>query len=104
MNYLIVGPIRLRVSRKHLAPWGYALLEIGGLSFFSQTSGGDVVLASYHPRRSSTWFWSAQVIKAAPGSKPHRAATRRGQWNDYHWLPFGRQLVIARQDYHLRRA
>lgn len=102
MNYLSFGPIRLRVSRRGLAPWGYERLGIGGLRMFSRDSGGGLVLASYHPRRSSTWHWSISVKKRE--GRPSRSRQRHGQWHDYYWLPFGRQLIVGRQDYHKRRA
>jgi hypothetical protein len=99
-NYLIIGPVRLRLSRKHLAPWGYPFLKIGGLDFLSRMNTGDLVLASYHPDWSITWRWSASIGKRQ-GKRPwiDRAKIRRGQWHDYYRLPFGRQLCISQQAY-----
>jgi hypothetical protein len=45
-NYLILGPVRIRLSRKHLAPWGYPFLKVGGLSVLSRMNTGDLVRAS----------------------------------------------------------
>lgn len=98
MNYLTFGPIRLRISRRGLAPWGYARLEIGGLSLLSRDSGGGLMLASYHPRRSKTWHWVVSIKKRDGGT--HRSKLRYGQWHDYYALPFGRQLIVGQQDYH----
>lgn len=104
-NYLTLGPVRLRISRKHLAPWGYAILQIGGMSFFSRTSSGDLFIAGYHPRRSTTWHWSVILCKrrGKPVDWINRAPRRRGQWHDYYWLPFGKQIIVSHQDYHLER-
>jgi len=74
------------------------MITIGGVKLFSRDSGGDIVLASYHPRRSSTWHWS--VVLSRRDGKPHRAARRNGQWHDYYWLPFGLQLIVSQQDWH----
>lgn len=98
-NYLIMGPVRIRLSRKHLAPWGYPLLKIGGLDFLSRMNTGDLVLASYHPDWSLTWRWSASIRKRQGRSWIERAKIRRGQWHDYYRLPFGRQLCISQQAY-----
>lgn len=78
-----------------------------GLRFFSRASDGNLVLVSYHPRRSSTWYWSVAL-----SHKPFHdiawasvtpAEYRKGQWHNYYRLPFGRTLIISRQDYHLER-
>lgn len=102
MNYLNIGPLSLRVSRKHLAPWGYELIRIGGLSLFDRTSAGDLMLAGYHPAKSNTWHWSVTITKARGGARRAAPQFRRNQWHDYYWLPSGRHLVIGRQDYHLQ--
>lgn len=95
---LSIGPIHLRLSRKGLSPWGYASLQIGGLSFGSRTSSGDMNLASYHPRRDGTWHWSVVLVKGA--AKSSRSERRKGQWHDYYSLPFGWHVIVSQQDYH----
>ena len=99
MNYLHLGPMRLRTSRKGLATWGYERLGIGGLSLLSRDSAGRLGLASYHPRRSKTWLW-AVTLERNPDALGHRAKNRHGQWHDYHKLPFGWLLCVSQQDYH----
>jgi hypothetical protein len=71
---------------------------IGGLSFFSRTSGGDLKIAGYHPRSCPTWHWSVVLIKSKGMAR--RAKHRRGQWHDYYWLPFGWRLIVSQQDWH----
>lgn len=100
-NYLSLGPVRLRISTKYLAPWGYERLAIGGLSLLSRTNGGDLILVAYHPRWCGTWHWSLCIRRGRPEHWVNRATSRRGQWHDYFWLPFGRELIVSRQDYHL---
>lgn len=128
---LKIGPVFIRGSRKHLAPWGFEAMRIGGLSLWSRDSGGDLVLASYHPRWSTTWFWSASISRRdsmmfsretiaidrqlyaegnpyAPKPTWKRHFCRltdqhQGQWHDYYRLPFGRVLRIGHQDYHIRQ-
>lgn len=101
MNYVTLGPVHLRISSKHIAPWGYARLMIGGLSFFSRTNSQEVMLASYQPK-GSTWHWSFYLAR---DKAPHRrwverSTLRRGQWHDYYRLPFKRVLIVSWQDYH----
>ena len=98
-NYLTIGAVRLRVSRRHLAPWGYARLAIGGLEFFSRMNTGDLIIASYHPSSSHTWLWSVSVARRRPGHDGwvRRATIRRGQWHDYYRLPFGWEVIVAQQ-------
>ncbi len=73
-----------------------------GFRLFSRDSGGGLVIASYHPQRSGTWFWSASLCKNPFGGS-YRDPVRRNQWHDYCALPFGYALRISRQDYHLER-
>lgn len=104
-NYLVMGPVRIRISTRHLAPWGYARLVIGGLDLLSRTNDGHLVLASYHPSWSHTWRWSAQVFKGTAGKRwINRSQHRRGQWHDYYRLPFGWQMMISQQNYMPKRA
>lgn len=63
MSYLTLGPIAIRYGSKGLAKWGYPRLEIGGLSFWSWTNGGDFSLAAYHPRSSLTWLWFVHITR-----------------------------------------
>lgn len=101
-NYIKLGPVSLRVSRKYLAPWGFALVQIGGLDVWSWHNDGSLGLASYHPRGSLCWHWSASIRKGALKQWAQRAKApfRKCQWHDYYWLPFGVHLGISRQDYH----
>lgn len=98
-NYLVLGPIRIRVSSKHLAPWGYARVAIGGLSLLSRANTGDLMLASYHPSWSHTWRWSVMLRRADGLAWVSRDKTRRGQWHDYYRLPFGWQILVSQQNY-----
>ncbi len=104
-NYLTLGPVRLRLSRKHLAPWGYEILGIGGLHFLSRMNTGDLVLASYHPQASHTWVWSVSIGKSGVNRGWVRRSTirGRGQWHDYYRLPFNREICISRQSYKAKR-
>jgi hypothetical protein len=115
-NFITLGPVSLRVGSKHLAPWGFPRIRIGGLSLWSWTNSGHFVPASYHPRSSITWIWSAWIYRreiafTAEGramlarlytegnpnvARPrwwHRfiipAVNRRGQWTHLVRLPFG---------------
>lgn len=125
---IVCGPVFIRLSRRNLAEWGFEAVRIGGLSLWSRTSGGDRMLASYHPRTSSTWHWSVSVAKGrtamwtedaqrgrrilwfagnpyAPRPRWwHRfvqhPAMHQGQWHTYIRLPFGRSIIISQQDYH----
>jgi hypothetical protein len=101
--YVRLGPVSIRVSRKYLAPWGFPLLRIGGLSLWDRDSGGRLMLAAYHPKGSPTWHWFVTIShgwtrRVWPKFDP--AERRQGQWSDYVLLPFGITLVIGRQDYH----
>jgi hypothetical protein len=100
-NYVTLGPVRIKVSNRHLASWGFECFGIGGLSFLSRTNSGDLVLASYHPQSSDTWHWSFSISKRS-SVRPwiDRSRKRCGQWHDYYWLPFGREIIVSQQDYH----
>lgn len=100
MSYLVLGPLRIRTSTRYLAKWGFPVIGIGGLDLFSRSNTGDLILASYHPRKCITWHWSVSIGKR--GGKCGRAAKRwrQNQWYDYYWLPFGYRLIVAQQDYH----
>lgn len=100
MSYLVLGPLRVRTSRKHLAAWGFPLIGIGGLDLFSRDNSGGFILASYHPRKCITWHWSVTIAKKNGRAGRAEKRWRRNQWHDRYWLPFGYQLVIAQQDYH----
>lgn len=63
MTHLTLGPVVIRYGSEHLAKWGYPRLQIGGLSFWSWTNGGDFSLAAYHPRSSLTWVWFIHIGK-----------------------------------------
>jgi hypothetical protein len=102
-NYLIFGPVRIRISSKHLASWGFARISIGGLSLWSWSNSGELILASYHPRSSLTWLWSVALGKRKwERGWVQRDPWRRSQWHDYYRLPFGRELRISRQNFMAR--
>lgn len=103
-NYISVGPVSIKLSNRHLAGWGFPSVCIGGLSFLCRASNRALILASYHPRSSGTWYWSISIAKSGINRKLVRRAERRtGQWHDYYRLPFNRELVVSRQDYHMPR-
>lgn len=62
-NYVHLGPVSIRVSRKHLASWGYPLVRIGGLSLLTWDNTGRLQIASYHPGWSITWLWFVAIDK-----------------------------------------
>jgi hypothetical protein len=103
-NYIVLGPVRLRISSRHLAPWGYSRLIIGGLNLFSRANTGDLILASYHPDWSHTWRWSIMLKRADGRGWVARDPVRRGQWHDYYRLPFGWQLLVSQQNYLPKRS
>lgn len=106
-------------------------IQLGGLTLWSRDSGGKLGLATYHPRRSTTWWWSVRIqhseltfcdrryinlcLMSLAGNeycpKPSRwvkliqrpqNASRRGCWSTRVRLARGYILVIDRQSYHLR--
>jgi hypothetical protein len=100
-NYVVIGPVRIRVNSKHLAPWGFPTISIGGLSLFSWTNTGGLTLASYQPP-GETWHWSFCIQRREyPKGWISKDPIRRGQWHDYYRLPFGLELVHSRQDWHV---
>lgn len=103
-NYISLGSVRLRISRRYLAKWGYPLIEIGGLSLLTRCNDGRLLLASYHPRSSITWLWAITVFRRPAGAKSGRDKMRRGQWHDYYWLPFGYQMLVSHQAFMARKA
>jgi hypothetical protein len=122
-SYLTLGPVRLRVGSKNLASWGFPRLQIGGLSVWQWTNGGEFMPLAYHPRKSITWVWFLAIARNARFSleqqewrrelhrrgNPHAPTPRwwhcfldfdglrRSQWHDYVRLPFGFVLIIGRQ-------
>jgi hypothetical protein len=124
-NHYGIGPIIVRIGSKHLAPWGFPRVQIGGLSLWSWTNSGDLLLAAYHPRRSITWLWSIGIGRQKgrfgraalqhrrelhASGNPYAPAPRwwdrflcldgmrRSQWHDHLRLPFGFVLRISRQE------
>lgn len=70
-NHISFGPVTVRVGSKNLAPWGFPILQIGGLSFWSRTNSGGLHLLAYHPRSSITWLWFVALSgKAGRGYWP----------------------------------
>jgi hypothetical protein len=72
------------------------------MRFLARASDGSIILASYHPRSSSTWIWSLSLTRKQRWLKRivTRDQNRSGQWHDYLKLPFGWALIVSRQDYH----
>ena len=66
-NHLNIGPVSIRVGSKNIAAWSYPRLQIGGLSIWSWTNTGELLLAAYHPRSSITWLWSAGITHHGRG-------------------------------------
>lgn len=127
-NHIRIGPVTLRIGSKLLASWGFPRVTIGGMSIWSRTNGGEVLLLAYHPRDCTTWHWSIGITRrqSACWTKANRErrarlyyegnrhvpaprwwhrfvnrdALRRNQWHDYYRLPFGYSIVVAQQDYH----
>lgn len=63
-NLLVLGPLRVRLSRKGLASWGYARIEIGGLRLFSRTNSARTYnLAAFHSSHSLTWRWVLSISR-----------------------------------------
>jgi hypothetical protein len=77
-------------------------LRLFGLSLFTRDSGGGLVLLSYHPHTSPTWYWSIYLDKINPEANfvVARDPNRHGQWHDHYRLPFRRKLTVSFQDYH----
>lgn len=104
-NYLTIGPVNLRISRKHIAPWGYPFLKVHGFEMLCRDSAGGLTLASYQPASGGTWHWAISLARSETNRGwIRRAKMRRGQWHDYYRLPFNREIRVSRQDYHLRRS
>lgn len=131
MSAVSIGALRIRYSWRGVARSGYPVIEYHGLALFTRHSDGALGLASYHPRRSTTWIWGVSVSNRDPArwsaerrayraelwreGNPHaprprwwhrfinRDAVRRSQWHDYYRLPLGWSLVVAHQDYHRRK-
>ncbi len=100
-SYIQLGPVGIRLSRKHLAPWGFPMIRMGGLQLFTRDTGGHMMVASYHPRGCPTWHWGVTVYRS-PGTPSHQSERRQGQWHDYYAMPFGWVIRVGRQDYHLK--
>ena len=98
-GYMNIGPVAIRYRRLKYASC-LPLLQIGGLSLFSRDSGGELMLASYHPCGCLTWHWCVSLKRLSMKRWISRADRRIGQWHDYYGLPFGSTLVISCQDYH----
>ena len=98
-NWIHVGPVHIRVSGKHLAPWGFPRLQIGGLRLWSWWNDGDFAPASYHPRSSITWLWQTKLHRKG-WRPPYQYNSTGGR--DIR-LPFGWVLSIMWQDRMRRR-
>jgi hypothetical protein len=107
-------------------------IQLGGLTLWTRDSGGKLVLASYHPLRSLTWWWSVRLARNeitftdrhyialcrmsitgneyAPKPSPwvkliqrSQKSRRRAHWVTRVRLPRGYSLVVSQQDYHRQR-
>lgn len=86
-NYVVMGPVRIKVSNKHLAQWGFPLVDVGGLAIWSWTNSGEWVPLSYHPSSSITWLWSLSFSRRPTMSAP---VMRHNFGGSREWrLPFG---------------
>jgi hypothetical protein len=100
-NYVTLGPVRIRISKRHLADWGYPIFSIGGLSFFTRSTNGDMIMVSCHPKGSITWHWGVTWSKTQQVHWITRSKRRDHQWFDIYKLPLVRRcIIIAHQDYH----
>jgi hypothetical protein len=79
-----------------------------GLRFFDRASDGSLTLTSYHPADSATWHWAVSITSRRMVFRRFwlvsRGWPRTNQWHDYYRLPFGRTLIVSRQDFHRRPA
>lgn len=77
--------------------------RLGGLTFLSRRSDGSLGLVCYCPASSSTWHWGVSV-----GRKRHSIrlyAKQPGpQSHTFIALPFGGEITISRQTFHLTGA
>jgi hypothetical protein len=94
-QWISIGPVSIRLHSKHLAPWGFPRLQIGGYSFWSWNNNGYFMPAGYHPRGSITWIWSTTIVKAPLGLRYCDTLGVRRHSNV--WLPFGWRLIVSRQ-------
>lgn len=65
-----------------------------------RASNGDLVLASYTGRHSDCWIWSLSLSRERRPFRIVPRSERRNQWHHFLPLPFGRTLILGRQDYH----
>lgn len=103
MNYLTCGPISIRVSRKHLAKWGFPLVRLGGLSLFGRDNTGRLQLAAYHPRKSLTWHWFVQLYRTPIAKRGFFDLQWRKGFGERGLCLFGWTLSINEQGYHKER-
>lgn len=111
-NHISIGPVRIRTGSRYLAKWGFPRLQIGGLSIWSWSNSGDLLLASYHPRRSITWLWYFGITARGRGygkifsreSREHLATiyaegnpyASRPRWFHRFWQP----ATVRRNQWH----
>ena len=70
------------------------------MAILKRDSGGGLVLASYTGRKSYCWIWAVVVSRKRNPLRIVPRSERRNQWHHFIPLPFGRTLIISRQDYH----
>lgn len=70
------------------------------MSVFTRASDGSLILASYTGRKSYCWIWSVSISRRRQPFRIVPRSERRNQWHHFVPIPFGRTLIISRQDYH----
>lgn len=93
-NWIRLGPVRIRIGSKYLAPWGFPRLQVGALSLWSYWNDGTFCPAAYHPRSSITWLWQTR-LERGEWKPPYQYNSTGGR--DVQ-LPFGWKLHIMWQD------
>lgn len=70
------------------------------MTIFERASNGDLVLASYDDSATGLWVWAIYLSRKRQPFSIAPKAERHDQWHHFIPLPFGRTLIISRQDYH----
>lgn len=99
-NYLVMGPVRLKISDRHLAKWGYPRLSVGGLSFWTRDTGGRLHLAGYHPKGSLTWHWFVAFYRSRGARRGYFNLQWRRGFGERGLSLFGWTISLTEQGYH----
>lgn len=70
------------------------------MRMFSRASDGSLILATHTGRHSNCWIWYVALSRLRQPFHIAPKSERRGQWHHYIPLPFGRTLIVGRQDFH----